>query len=61
MLEAMALGVVLIVANYVGPAELVTDRCGYKVELGAPEVFIENIRATVASIVENPANFLSHI
>lgn len=55
VLEAMALGLVPIVADYAGPAELVTDDTGYRVAMGPRAAVVENVRKVLEQIVENPS------
>lgn len=47
VLEAMALGVVPMVADYGGPAELVTDDCGFRLDMSTPEALEKDIRKTL--------------
>jgi len=55
VLESMALGVVPVIADYAGPAELLTDESGYLVPMGDRAALIENFRRTLQKIVDNPA------
>jgi len=55
VLEAMALGVVPMVVDYAGPAELVEDATGYRIPLGNREVIIAGYRAALEALVANPA------
>ncbi len=54
VLEAMALGVVPVIADYAGPAELVNDGCGYLIPMGDRQQLIKNVRTCLESIVANP-------
>lgn len=54
VLEAMALGIVPVVVDYAGPAELVTDDVGFKIRLGARQQIVEELRRTVEDICERP-------
>jgi glycosyltransferase involved in cell wall biosynthesis len=53
-LEAMASGVVPVVVNYAGPAELVTKETGYLLPLGSRSSIVTNLRAQFEKLVENP-------
>jgi glycosyltransferase involved in cell wall biosynthesis len=55
VLEAMALGVVPIIVNYGGPAELVTEKTGYLLELGSREQIIGRLRETLTKLCDDPA------
>ena len=54
-LEGMASGAVPIVMDYGGPAELVTDECGYQIPMGARSEIIERLRALTLAICRDPA------
>ncbi len=54
VLEAMALGVVPIVVDYAGPAELVTDATGYRVPLGPRATIVERFRQILGHLSEDP-------
>jgi glycosyltransferase involved in cell wall biosynthesis len=53
-LEAMAVGVVPIVLDYGGPAELVTDKTGFLIPMGTREQIISRFRAILADLAVNP-------
>jgi glycosyltransferase involved in cell wall biosynthesis len=53
-LEAMAVGVVPVVLDYGGPAELVTPRTGFLVPMGTREQIVERFRAVLADLAANP-------
>lgn len=50
VLEAMAMGVVPVVADYGGPAELVTDDTGIRVPMGTRAELVERFRAAVDTL-----------
>ena len=54
VLEAMACGVVPIVCDYAGPAELVDDAVGYKVAVGDRAAVISEFSATLGRILDDP-------
>lgn len=54
ILEAMALGIVPIVADYAGPGELVKGRYGYKVPLDDRAGLVAGFRETIATILQEP-------
>ena len=54
VLEAMASGVVPIVVDYGGPAELVSPASGYLLPLGRREAVIASLRATLEAILADP-------
>ena len=49
VLEAMAVGVVPMVVDYAGPAELVTPQTGFKIALGDRESIVQGVRAQLSS------------
>lgn len=53
VLEAMALGVVPVIADYAGPAELVSGESGYLVAMGNRHQLVSNLRETLQAIVAN--------
>lgn len=53
VLEAMALGLVPVVVNYGGPAELVTDPTGYRVLIGPRETMTAAYRARIGSLLDD--------
>ncbi len=53
-LEAMALGVVPVIVNYGGPAELVTPGTGFLVELGTREEIIHRMKRVFHEIARDP-------
>lgn len=54
VLEAMALGVVPIVVDYAGPAELVSDEIGYLIPMGNRDSIIDDLRLTLGAICADP-------
>lgn len=59
VLEAMALGLVPIVVDYGGPAELVTEETGFRVPIGPRAQLIREMRRVLESLVEDPARVAS--
>lgn len=55
VLEAMALGVAPVVADYGGPRELVDAASGIRVPFTGPNDLLENWRAALAALVAAPA------
>ena len=55
VLEAMALGLVPVVADYGGPAELVTSRTGHRVPMGTRDELVARFAAVLAQLVEDPS------
>jgi glycosyltransferase involved in cell wall biosynthesis len=54
-LEAMAAGVVPVVTNYGGLAELVSPACGFLIEMGTRAEIIGRLRDTLSRLAEDPA------
>jgi glycosyltransferase involved in cell wall biosynthesis len=54
VLEAMAVGLVPLVVNYGGPAELITPRTGFTIELGTRGQIVERLREQLAELVARP-------
>ena len=54
VLEAMALGLVPVVADYAGPAELVTDETGVRVPIGTREEVVAGFRRAFERLVDDP-------
>ena len=55
VLEAMALGVVPIIVDYGGPAELVTEKTGFLLDLGTRAQIVERLRQMLAGLADDPA------
>jgi glycosyltransferase involved in cell wall biosynthesis len=53
-LEAMAVGLVPLIVEYGGPAELVTEQTGYSVPLGPRAEIVAALRRTLEHIVSHP-------
>jgi glycosyltransferase involved in cell wall biosynthesis len=54
VLEAMALGLVPLVVDYAGPAELVTDETGVRVPLGPREAIVASLRDALQEMLRRP-------
>ncbi|MBT1515633.1 glycosyltransferase family 4 protein [Bradyrhizobium sp. SRL28] len=54
VVEAMALGVTPIVADYGGPADLVDDKTGIRVPFGDEKSLVEGFRSAIASVTQAP-------
>lgn len=54
VLEAMALGLVPIIADYAGPSELVTRETGYRVPMGRREEIVERMREVLTELTKSP-------
>jgi glycosyltransferase involved in cell wall biosynthesis len=54
VVEAMALGVTPIVADYAGPSELVDDRTGIRVPFWNEESLVTGVRAALGAIIRSP-------
>lgn len=55
VLEAMALGVVPVVADYGGPGELVGPGMGFRIPMGTRDEIISRLRKTLEEIAADPA------
>ncbi|MGD9864172.1 MAG: glycosyltransferase family 4 protein [Pseudodonghicola sp.] len=55
VLEAMALGVVPLICDYAGPAELVTPGTGFKLPMGAREQIVAALRAQLETLAQDPS------
>lgn len=55
VLEAMAMGLCPVIADYAGPAELVTPTTGVKVAMGGSEQLIAGFRSAIGQLADNPA------
>jgi glycosyltransferase involved in cell wall biosynthesis len=53
VVEAMLLGLVPVVIDYAGPAELVTDQTGFRIPLGTREVVIERLAKLLAELARD--------
>jgi glycosyltransferase involved in cell wall biosynthesis len=55
VLEAMAVGLVPIIVDYAGPAELVTGDTGYRVPLGSRATIIGGFRQVLERLADDPS------
>jgi glycosyltransferase involved in cell wall biosynthesis len=56
VLEAMALGLVPVVVDYGGPAELVPDGCGLVVPMGSREEIVQSFEAALSRLTRERAD-----
>ncbi len=54
VLEAMALGLVPVVVDYGGPAELVSEGTGFAIPLGSRTQIVERLRERLAALADDP-------
>ena len=54
VVEAMALGVTPIVADYAGPSELVDENTGIRVRFDDKRSLVDNLRAVIGNIIRSP-------
>lgn len=54
VLEAMALGLVPVIVDYAGPAELVTAETGFKIPLGSRDAITRALRERLEALVAAP-------
>ena len=54
VLEAMALGVVPVVCDYAGPAELVTPETGFALPMGTRTQIVERFREKLTALCDDP-------
>jgi glycosyltransferase involved in cell wall biosynthesis len=57
----MAMGAVPIVVNYGGPAELVTNTTGFRVDIGPRAQIVSAFRKTIEAVAANPSSLLEMI
>ena len=55
VLEAMAMGLLPVVIDYAGPAELVTNETGILVPLGSRSEIVSGLRAALTGLVADPS------
>lgn len=56
VLEAMALGLVPMIVDYAGPAELVTTDIGIKIPLGSRAEIVAGFGKALSDLIESPQN-----
>ncbi|MEB3280524.1 MAG: glycosyltransferase family 4 protein [Lyngbya sp.] len=54
IMEAMAIGLPAIVANWAGPSEIVDSRCGIKVDPTSPEQFRDGLAQAMIRLAQSP-------
>jgi glycosyltransferase involved in cell wall biosynthesis len=54
VIEAMALGVTPVVADYAGPPELIDERTGIRVPFDSKQSLVENFRSAIGELIESP-------
>jgi glycosyltransferase involved in cell wall biosynthesis len=59
VIEAMALGLVPVVADYGGPSELVTDTTGYRVPMGTRAELVARFRQVLGDLAAEPSGLRS--
>lgn len=55
VLEAMTMGLVPLIADYAGPAELVTEGLGVKIPMGGRDAIIAGTRDGLQRLIDDPA------
>jgi alpha-maltose-1-phosphate synthase len=59
VIEAMALGLVPVVADYGGPNELVTDSTGYRIPMGTRAELVARFRQVLGDLAADPSGLRS--
>jgi glycosyltransferase involved in cell wall biosynthesis len=54
MLEAMAIGMPVIAANWAGPGDYADDSCGIRVDVTSKEEFVNGLAAAMIRLAESP-------
>jgi len=54
VLEAMAVGLVPIVMDYAGPAELITPGTGFRIPMGTRGQIVQRLRALLGELADDP-------
>ncbi|MEM6677401.1 MAG: glycosyltransferase [Pseudomonadota bacterium] len=59
VMEAMALGVAPLVADYGGPPEAVTEETGFKVAMGSRAEIVAGVRRALEALIADPEHLLA--
>lgn len=54
ILEAMAIGLPVIVTNWCGPAQYVTPECGFRVDPSSHKAFVSGLADAMSALAESP-------
>jgi glycosyltransferase involved in cell wall biosynthesis len=54
ILEAMAIGLPVVVTNWCGPSEYVTPECGFRIDPSSHEAFVSGLADAMFALAESP-------